>query len=250
MSKAVVELKDVCFAYGQHVVLRDINLSIGPNLLLGIIGPNGGGKTTLLKILLGLVKPTRGNVHIFGKAPEIARASVGYVPQHGLFDKEFPVSVLDVVLMGRLSKQKLFRNFSGEDVLAAEQALDELNLLHLKNRQIGELSEGERQRTLIARALVNQPELLLLDEPTSSVDQRMQTSLYELLRRLKEKITIIMISHDIGVISSYVDKIACLNVRFFFHDSKEIRKEDLEEAYQCPVELIGHGIPHRVMHKH
>lgn len=249
-NQKAIEINGVWVSYDSHVVLRNIDLSLESNAMLGIIGPNGGGKTTLLKVILGLIKPDRGAVKIFGQSAHRSRSMIGYAPQKSLTNHDFPVNVFDVVLMGRLSKRGLFRNFSSEDVACAEKALQSVEMLDLKKRQIGELSEGQRQRVFIARALANEPKLLLLDEPTASVDQKIQTGLYELLATLKGKITIVLISHDIGAISSYVDKIACLNTQLFYHDSKEIRKEDLEAAYQCPIELIGHGLPHRVVHKH
>ena len=247
----VIELKQVSVRYEDTFVLKDVTLTLGENVFLGIIGPNGGGKTTLLKVLLGLIQPERGEVKIFGKKPKDVRGLIGYVPQKSLSIRDFPIRVWDVVLMGRLSIQNNSKfRYSESDFQKAEEALKMVDLIHLKNRPIGELSEGERQRAFIARALAREPRLLLLDEPTSSVDAKMQTSLYDLLGKLKGKLTIVMISHDIGVISSHVDKIACLNVQFYFHDSKQIKKEDLEAAYHCPVDLIGHGVPHRVVEEH
>ncbi len=248
--KKVIELNGVWVEHETQVVLKDICLSLGQNVLLGIIGPNGGGKTTLLKVILGLSCPARGEVKVFGKNPREVRKQIGYVPQRGLFDRDFPITVWEVVLMGRLPQKPIFSDYTENDTTLTGEALKTVGMLDLKDRQIGELSEGERQRVLIARALVIQPKLLLLDEPTASIDQKVQTGLYELLDRLKEKMTIVLISHDIGVISTHVDKIACLNVQLFFHDSKEIRKEDLEATYQCPIDLIGHGVPHRVVNEH
>ncbi|MBI4387885.1 MAG: metal ABC transporter ATP-binding protein [Candidatus Omnitrophica bacterium] len=250
MNEKAIDLKGVWVHYDATLVLKDIHLAIDQNILLGIIGPNGAGKTTLLKIILGLIEPEQGDVRVLGRYPKEARRWVGYVPQRGLIDHDFPINVWDVVLMGRLARHRLFSGYTAEDKASTREALEKVNLLELKDRQIGELSEGERQRVFIARALVNDSKLLLLDEPTASVDQRVQSGLYELLAKLKKEHTIVLISHDIGVISAYVDKIACLNVQLYFHDTKEVSKEDLEAVYGCPFDLIGHGLPHRVVHKH
>jgi zinc transport system ATP-binding protein len=217
---------------------------------LGIIGPNGGGKTTLLKVILGLLKPRQGKVTVLGDTPEKGRKYIGYVSQHSLFAQDFPVSVWDVVLMGRAGRAGLFRTYSGEDKRIARSTLETVEMLDYKDRQIGKLSGGEQQRVFIARALTAEPKLLLLDEPMAGVDAPMQTGFYELLSRLTQQMTIVLVSHDISAVSIYVDKIACLNRRLFYHNSKEISAEDLEATYQCPVELIAHGVPHRVLQKH
>lgn len=249
-KKEVISIKDLKVEYDGFSALDSINLPVYENDFLGIIGPNGGGKTTLLKVILGLIRPSEGEVRVMGKNPAEARKYIGYVPQFSMHEHDFPINVWNVVIMGRLSRKKWLEGYNEKDIEAAREALEVVNMLHLKDRQIDKLSMGQRQRVFIARALVSQPKILLLDEPAASVDEPMQTDIYEFLKKLKDKITIILVSHDIGVISSYVDKIACLNVRFFYHGGKEISQEALEATYRCQVDLIGHGVPHRVMRKH
>jgi zinc transport system ATP-binding protein len=230
--------------------LEGINLSLYKDDFLGIIGPNGGGKTTLLRLLLGLAKPSRGRITILGEPPNKGRKHVGYLPQRSLFDSDFPASVLEVVLMGRLGHTVMFRRYNSADREAAIEALKRVGMLEHKDQQIGKLSGGQQQRVFVARALASDPKILLLDEPMANVDTPMQAGFYELLDSLKRKMTIVMVSHDIGVVSAYVDKIACLNRRLYYHGTKDLTKHDLEEAYQCPVDLIAHGMPHRVFEEH
>lgn len=247
----IVKLKDVRVNYGEVTALEDVNLSIFQHDFLGIIGPNGGGKSTLLKVLLGLVKPNSGSVSVFGKPPEQARSQIGYVSQHYSFDRYFPASVRDVVMMGRYGRTGLFRRYDHQDRAATEKALARVGMLEHSNKQIGRLSGGQQQRVFVARALVAEPKLLLLDEPTASIDPTIQTEFYELLGELKKNLTIVMVSHDIGAVSVYVDKIACLNLQLYYHGSKEITAEILEATYKCPVQLIAHGtVPHRVLKEH
>lgn len=246
----VLRLENIWVQYNDLVVLKGINLTVKQSDFLGIIGPNGGGKTTLLKVILGLVKPSRGRVTFLGDRPQKNRKYMGYVPQHSNFDREFPISVWDVVLTGRLAKAGLFKRFSDRDEKAAAEALKKVGMFDLRQRQIGKLSGGQVQRVLIARALVTEPKILLLDEPTASIDSRSEKNLYELLKKLNVEIPVVLISHDIGVISSYVNKIACLNRRLYFHNSKEMTSDMLEATYDCPVDLIAHGLPHRVLEKH
>ena len=247
----VVKLEDVWVFYDGMPALEGVNLSINQDDFLGIIGPNGGGKTTLLKVILGLVKPSRGKVKVLGTSPDRGRRSVGYVSQYSLFDRDFPISVWDVVLMGRLERAGLFKRYGEGDRTAAVQTLQTVGMLDLKDQQIGKLSGGQLQRVFIARALLTEPRLLLLDEPMASVDTVMQTEFYELLERLKQRMAIVLVSHDIGAVSVYVDKIACLNHQLFYHGSKEISPEVLEATYKCPVQMIAHGaVPHRVLREH
>jgi zinc transport system ATP-binding protein len=247
-----VSIKGLWVCRAEHAVLEDINLELEPSDFLGLIGPNGGGKSTLLKVMLGLIKPDRGEIRIFGLTPEAARGRVGYMPQKTMFDQSFPVKVLDVVLMGRYSRTGLFHHYGPEDRAAARRALEAVKMDDRAEREIGALSGGEQQRVFVARSLVSDPELLLLDEPTAGVDSAQQTEFYDLLSHLNHDlgIAIVMVSHDVTAISKYVSKIACLNQRLYYHGSKEITNDDIEKAYGCPVEMIAHGTPHRVLREH
>jgi zinc transport system ATP-binding protein len=247
-SREIVSLKNVWVYFDETLVLQNVNLSINQNDFLGIIGPNGGGKTTLLKVILGLIKPAKGEVRVFGKNPQEERKLIGYVPQYIFFDLIFPLNVFDTVLMGRY--KGLFKKYSKKDRKATLNALKTLKMLEFKDRQIGKLSGGQLQRVFVARAIVREPELLLLDEPAAGIDPEMQESFYRLLLELKKKMTIVLVTHDIGAISTYVDKIACLNRRLFYHGSKEKALDELKKTYQCPVELIAHGIPYRTLEGH
>jgi zinc transport system ATP-binding protein len=248
MSKEIVSLENVSVHFDGTPVLEDVNLSIEQNSFLAMIGPNGGGKTTLLRVILGLVKPDKGKVGVFGKSPEEGRKLVGYLPQYATFDLDFPINVFDVVLTGRYSGT--FKRYSKEDKEAAITALKTVRMFEFKDRQIGELSGGQLQRVLIARAIVKGPKLLLLDEPTASIDPEMQKFFYELLSRLNKKVAIVLSTHDIGTVSVYVKEIACLNRRLFYHGSWEAGLKKLEDVYQCPIEMLAHGVPHRVLKRH
>ena len=244
-------MENIWVHYDDVPVLEEVSLQVERGDFLGVIGPNGGGKTTLLRVILGLVKPDRGEVRVLGKPPEKSRVDIGYVPQQNLFDREFPISVQDVVLMGRYGKAGLLRRYSETDRSKALSTLETVGMLNQKSRQIGTLSGGEQQRVFIARALVSEPKLLLLDEPTASIDPTMQTDFYELLEKLSQRMAVIMVSHDVGAISIFVEKIACLNRQLFYHGSKEIEPEILEATYKCPIQLIAHGdVPHRVLKEH
>lgn len=250
-AKELVRLDDVWVHHDGVPVLEGINLVIKPNDFLGIIGPNGGGKTTLLKVIVGLIKPSHGKVTVMGQPPEKGRKFIGYISQFNLFDRDFPISVFEVVLMGRYGKAGLFRHYHEEDRRTTIEALKTVEMLGYKDRQVGRLSGGEQQRVFIARALATSPKLLLLDEPTASIDPNMQAEFYGLLDRLKDSMAIVLVSHDITAVSIYVNEIACLNHQLFYHGSKEVSAEELEKSYHCPIQLIAHGaVPHRVLKEH
>lgn len=246
----VISIQHLWAGYDHEQVLEDVNLSVREGDFVGLIGPNGGGKTTLIKVLLGLLPPTRGVVRVMGKPVKEGRRYIGYVPQVVHFDRDFPVSVWDVARMGRLGRRRLLRRYTAEDDEVVADALRQMQLLDLMRRPIGELSGGQLQRVYIARALAGEPRILLLDEPTSSVDPTVSTSIYDLLRRLNDHVTILMISHDMNVVSSYVKTVGCLNRRLFYHEGSQLTEEMLELAYECPVDLIAHGVPRRVFSDH
>ncbi|EKU97732.1 ATPase component of Mn/Zn ABC-type transporter [Leptolyngbya sp. PCC 7375] len=246
----VITLHQVWAGYGTTPVLEDINLVVKERDFIGLIGPNGGGKTTLLKVLLGLISPNSGDVKIMGRPVPQGRKYLGYVPQLLEFDREFPIRVKDVVRMGRSGKRPLLRRYNRKDESIVTRSLEQVGMLALRDRPIGQLSGGERQRVYIARALASEPHILLLDEPTANVDSKIQKSIYDLLADLNQFLTILMISHNLSAVSTYVKTVGCLNHRLFYHNDKLITSEMIEQAYQCPVDLIAHGVPHRVFSHH
>jgi zinc transport system ATP-binding protein len=245
-----VELRDIWLSFRDAPVLEGVSLALARNDYAAILGPNGSGKTTLLKLLLGLVRPERGSVCVLGTTPRQARGRVGYVPQHFRFDPAFPLSVEDLVLMGRLRRARMLGGYGKEDRRVARAMLDKVELGDLVHRQIGTLSGGQLQRALIARALALEPELLLLDEPTASLDERIGHSVWELLDELSAEMTVLLVSHDIGAISQYVRSVCCLNRKLYQHRSEGLTREILEATYGCPVDLLAHGQPHRVLGEH
>ncbi len=246
----VIDLDNIWLQFQDKIILENITFKVKEHDFLGIIGPNGGGKTTLLKIILGLIKPSRGRIKVFGKTPEKTRHLIGYVPQITRFDLDFPATVWDVVSTGRLGPTKILKRYNELDRERVNGVLEDVDIVDLKNAPISRLSGGERQRVLIARALASEPRLLLLDEPTASIDKKLDTRLWEFFAQLKKEITIILVTHDISAVSIHVDKIACLNRRLFYEGKKEITPEVWAETYKCPVDMIAHGLPHRVLKEH
>ena len=250
MKPLAIEVEKVWFSYDGSDVLKDVSFVLEQGEFLGIIGPNGGGKTTLLKLLLGILKPHRGKIRVLGQEPNDASHRVGYLPQHAEFAHNFPISVMDVALMGRLARSRIGGRYTREDRKKAQAVLEQVGMWEYRHRIIGSLSGGQRQRVFIARALATEPEILFLDEPTASVDTEFQTDLYDFLKELNSKVTIVVITHDIGVVSSHMKSIACVNKHFIFHEGGQITQEMVDMAYRCPVDLIAHGLPHRVLPVH
>jgi len=244
MTPHPVLIKNLDFSYGSISVLEQANLSIGSGEFVSIVGPNGGGKTTLLKILLGLLEPQSGSVSVFGKPPIAGRKQIGYLPQHANLDSKFPVTVMDVVLMGRLGKTRIMGFYTKSDRLAAAEMLARVGLEQLQDRPLSSLSGGQRQRVLIARALVSEPKLLLLDEPTSSLDDYVERELYDLLKELNKELTIAVVSHDIGFVSSYVEKVICVNRKVHVHPTSEINENIIHDMYGEHVHMVRHDQEH------
>ncbi|MGF1498776.1 MAG: metal ABC transporter ATP-binding protein [Elainellaceae cyanobacterium] len=250
-EERVIELEQVWAGYSKNPVLQDINLTVHTLDYIGIIGPNGGGKTTLFKVLLGLLSPQRGRVSILGRSPHKGRRHIGYVPQSIYFDQTFPICVWEVVQAGRLGHGRLGRRFDRQDQRIVKQALDQVGLLDLKQHPVSELSGGQLQRAYIARALATEPQILLLDEPTANLDSQVSQSIYDLLWELNQQITIVMISHDIGAVSSHVKTVACLNQNLYYHGSNQITSAMLKKTYGDGMEAVVHReLPQRVLAPH
>jgi zinc transport system ATP-binding protein len=256
MSEIAIKIIDLSVSHNGQRTLEDISLEIAAGSFVGILGPNGAGKSTLLKVILGLIRPEKGQVFVFGQTPQQLRRHkqiIGYLPQRPLSNPHFPVTVLDVVLMGRYGIMGLGRRPSSRDQEIAFHHLNQVGMATRANNTIGELSGGEQQRVFIARALSVEPKLLIMDEPTISLDACAQDELYELMHRLQEQmdLTVIMVSHDIGAVSEHVKEIICLNRRVYVHQPPPIGRLGLEKTFGCSVEYLFHGeIPHRVVRVH
>lgn len=247
MSEAIITLNNVSFSYGNNKVLENISLCIDKGEFLGIVGPNGGGKSTLLKLILGLLKADSGEISIFGSKH---RQQLAYVPQFFTFRRNFPIKVLDLVLMGRLGKTRPIGGFLASDVSAAEKALAETGLLELKSEPIGNLSGGQLQRALIARALAIEPKVLIMDEPTANIDPRGEEGIFEFLKKLNETVTVIIVSHDIGFVSRYVGRVACVNRTLVCHHASKITPELLESIYGGHMHMVHHHCSEPHTHTH
>ncbi len=234
-----VSFEDVSFSFGAVPVLEDVTLSVREREFASIVGPNGAGKSTLLKLILGLLHPKTGEVQVFGERPTKVRQRIGYTPQHAQYDPLFPISVLEVVLMGRLEKHWGGR-YSRADKEVARHALKEVALEDLEKRPFGELSGGQRQRVLIARSLVGEPDLLLLDEPTANVDAKLETQLLTLLEELNQRMTILLVSHDLGFVSSVVESVICVSRRVAVHPTSELTGEAIRDIYGGDVRMVRH----------
>ncbi|KRT56250.1 metal ABC transporter ATP-binding protein [endosymbiont of Ridgeia piscesae] len=240
MSSPVIQLDDVSFSYGETLALQQVNLSVEAGDFLGIVGPNAGGKSTLLKLILGLLEPQAGRVLVLGKRPPRSNRAIGYVPQYPRFARDFPISVEQTVLMGCLSSRPGLGGYRRTDHQAAQLALAEVEAAGLAKRRIGTLSGGQLQRVLLARALVCEPQILILDEPTANVDLRLESDIFDLLRQLNQRMTILVVSHDIAFISSYVSRVACLNRSLVCHHTDKIDGQLISELYGEDVRMVAH----------
>lgn len=236
----VIEAKGLSFSYGSSLVLEEVDLAIAERDFACIVGPNGGGKTTLLKLIVGLERPDSGAIRVLGTTPEEARPRIGYMPQYLSFDPRFPVTVMDVVLMGCLGAKTGIGPYGRHSRDAALAALQQVDLAGLAGKQYSDLSGGERQRALIARALSSQPELLLMDEPTSNLDLHMERELYELLSLLNEHLTVVTVTHDLGFVSPYVKTVVCVKHRVSVHPTEELTGATISELYGEGSRMVRH----------
>ena len=247
---SLISLKDVSVGYDdRQKVLDHVNLDILPNDFIGVIGPNGGGKTTLVKTILKAL-PYSGEVQYSPVIGSDGYRAIGYLPQVSDIDKSFPISVCEVVLSGLQARKRLFGRYSAADKAKALQLLDLCGIESIARRPIGELSGGQLQRTLLCRALISDPKVLILDEPANFVDNKFETELYAILRQLNDRMAIIMVSHDLGTITSHVKSIVCVNRHVHRHNSNVITPEQLHN-YDCPIQIVSHGtVPHTVLEEH
>ena len=241
----IIEIKNLSAGYDGRNVLHDIHLSVYERDFLGIIGPNGGGKTTLVKCILGLLKPTGGEI-IYHCKPLL-----GYLPQYSTIDRKFPISVEEVILSGLSIQKSLTSRFTPEQREKGKQIISRMGLEGLEHRSIGRLSGGQLQRALLGRAIISDPSVLILDEPSTYIDKRFEARLYELLAEINKECAIILVSHDIGTVLQQVKSIACVNETLDYHPDTGVSTEWLERNFNCPIELLGHGtLPHRVLGEH
>ncbi len=237
----IISLKQISFSYGHQRVLEDVSFDVAEGDFLGMIGPNGGGKTTLLRLILGLIKPESGTISVLGKSPRHVRESIGYVSQYTEVDRRFPLTVYDVVAMGVFHTRSVFPRFTNKQHEQIAHVIADVQIEHLADKKFGELSGGERQRCLIARALASHARILLLDEPTSSVDSSVEHDIYELLKKLNDTMTIVLVSHDLGFITAYVNKVVCVNRQAVIHATEEISVQDvIRDIYLGNTTMIRH----------
>ena len=238
---SIIELRGVSFAYGPVRVLENVDLSVPAGEFLGIVGPNAGGKSTLLKLILGLLEPAGGAVRVLGRSARVASREIGYVPQYPAFARDFPVTVGQVVLTGRLGPGRLFGGYRPEDRELARWVMTQTEIADLAQRRIATLSGGQLQRVLVARALACEPQILILDEPTANIDMRVESDIFDLLRVLNQRMTILVVSHDVGFISAYVQRVACVNRTLLCHSTEAIDGQVIHDLYGGDVRRVAHA---------
>ncbi len=251
MKVPLIQLEHIHTGYDGKQVLRDINLTVHTHDFLGIIGPNGGGKTTLVKTILGLKKPHSGTITFFRNGQPVPSIRMGYLPQYNKLDKKFPISVYEVILSGL--RKSPWKRYSKEQHQAVEDMLLLMGLDTLAHQPIAHLSGGQLQRALLGRAIISRPEVVILDEPNTYIDKCYEAQLYQLLEEINRECAIILVSHDLGSVLQNVHSIACVNETLDYHPDTELPEGWLDEKFNCPIDLVGHGsFPHRVLkcHKH
>jgi ABC-type Mn/Zn transport systems, ATPase component len=249
----LIEISNLTVGYeNKPNVLKDVSVTIYKDDFLGIIGPNGGGKTTLLKSILGLIKPQSGAITFYDNEQKVPSINIGYLPQINQIDKKFPIAVSEVILSGLTPRKQIFRRYSSEDKQSVKNVAERLGIENLLTRAIGELSGGQLQRVLLGRAIIDNPKLIILDEPSTYVDKLFETNFYKLLGDINKDIAIVLVSHDVGTIISLVKNIACVNQGLHYHPGTDVSQEWLTNSYaSCPIEILGHGtLPHRVLMEH
>ena len=256
MAQPIIEVRGLSAGYDGRTVLHDVNLTVYERDFLGIIGPNGGGKTTLIRCMFGLLKPTAGKITYYGadhsQLPALnSQFFMGYLPQYNTIDRKFPISVEEVILSGLSSKKSLISKFTARQHEKVHAVIARMGLEGLEKRAIGQLSGGQLQRALLGRAIVSDPSVLILDEPSTYIDKRFEARLYELLAEINKECAIILVSHDIGTVLQQVKSIACVNETLDYHPDAGVTTEWLERNFNCPIELLGHGtLPHRILGEH
>lgn len=251
MNNPLITLQDISAVYDERKVLSHVNLTIYERDFLGVIGPNGGGKTTLAKIILGLMKPASGEINFYRSGKPVSGLGIGYLPQYSDIDKKFPISVYDVVLSGLSKEKSLLGRFKKSHHARVQQIINRVGLEGLESRSIGELSGGQLQRALLGRAIVSEPDIVILDEPNTYIDKRFEAKLYQLLDEINQECAIMLVSHDIGTVLQNVKSVACVNETLHYHPDTEFPEGWFEELFGCPIELLGHGdLPHRILKNH
>ncbi len=240
MTKAAIEISNLNFSFDNLTILENITMSIEQGDFAGLVGPNGGGKTTLLKLILGLYKPQSGTISIFGEPLKKQRKKIGYVPQYANFNSDFPISVQDTVLQGRLGVSSCFGRYGQNDKIIAQKVMQETEILNLAHRSIQTLSGGQMQRVLVARALAAEPEIMLLDEPTANIDQRAEKDIFDIFKAINERMTILIISHDIAFVSDYINKVFCLNKTLVCHDASPVTSDTIHTLYGQHISEVHH----------
>ncbi len=246
----ILEITNISARYDKELVLKHVNLNVNAGDFIGFIGPNGGGKSTLLKVILGLLPMASGHIRYFSQGKESSYLNMGYLAQSSELEYKFPITAFDIILSGLIGKGGFKFKPGKKQKTKVEKIMSEVGISELKHANISELSGGQSQRVLLSRAIVSDPELLLLDEPNTFLDNTATTGLYTMLKELNKRMAIILVSHDIGTISPFIKTIACINQNLHYHSSNKVDQKVLD-SYNCPIELITHGhVPHRVLHDH